>query len=251
MNMKRTYTALALATVLTCSCTERHPDYFDEIDAVYFNNRGAGNVLTDTIDVTFVYEPLDETGMEIPVAVQLLGRAADFDRKVDITVSSDDAAEGIDYLLPEEAVLPAGEYSFEYIITLLRTEVLKSEEKCITLELHANEHFSLALTEMEQTAGNASTVRYSIVFSDMFTTAPAAWEEDVLGVFSQAKFNLICKVLQIDPDDFNDATVMTLPRQMFILEEIRNYIEKESEKMDSGDYDQDIIDPETGNPIEF
>lgn len=251
MNLKNIFPALVLTAAVTAACDERHPDYFDEIDAVYFNNRGTGNVLTDTTDVTFVYEPLEETRMEVPVSVQLLGRAADFDRSVDISVSSDNAEEGTDYILPEQALIPAGEYSFTYTVTLLRTEGLKSAEKDITLELHANEYFSLALTDMVQTADTATVIRHCIVFSDMFTSAPAAWEENVLGEFSQAKFNLICKVLEIDPDDFNDSAVMTLPRQMFILEEIRNYIEKESEKMDSGDYDKDIIDPDTGNPIEF
>lgn len=241
-------TAMAAAT----SCIERHPDNFGDINAVYFNNRGAGNILLDTADVTFVYEPLDETMMEVPVTIQLLGRAADYDRTVDITVSSDNAVEGTDYILPEKAVMPAGEYSFEYTVTLIRTDALETEKKRIILELNANEYFSLALTQLEQTTGTTSTVSYRIEFSDMFTSAPSAWEDDILGKFSQAKFELICKVLSIDPDDFNDDTVMTLPMQMYILEEINAYIEAEKDKMEAGEaFDEDIIDPETGNPIIF
>ena len=159
-----------------------------------------------------------------------------------------------DYLLPDMsgAVLPAGEYSFDYTVTLLRTDALENEEKTITLELHENEYFTLSLTEMAQTADTASTVNFSIVFSDMFTSAPAAWEENVLGEFSQAKFDLICKVLSIDPDDFNDAAVMTLPKQMYILEEITSYIDEETAKKNAGQaFDEDIIDPATGDPIKF
>ena len=250
---KMIYAAAAAAmAVFSTGCEERHPDRFGEMDSVYFNNRGTGNVLVDSTDVTFVYEPIDETEMEVPVTVQLLGRAADYDRPVSISVSSENAEEGTDYRLPEDAVLPAGEYSFDWTVTLLRTDDLESRKKSITLELHENGHFSLSLTELEQTADTASTVRFTIVFSDMFTTAPAAWEEDILGEFSQAKFELVCKVLGIDPDDFNDAAVMTLPKQMYVREEIRAYIAAETEKMNAGQaYDEDILDPETGSPIKF
>ena len=246
--------AFAAMTIALLSCEERHPDNFYDIDSVYFNNRGTGNVLTDTTVVTFVYEPLEETEMEIPVTIQLLGRAADHDRPVSVSASSENAVEGTDYLLPDMsgAVLPAGEYSFDYTVTLLRTDALENEEKTITLELHENEYFTLSLTEMAQTADTASTVNFSIVFSDMFTSAPAAWEENVLGEFSQAKFDLICKVLSIDPDDFNDAAVMTLPKQMYILEEITSYIDEETTKKNAGQaFDEDIIDPATGDPIKF
>ena len=59
-------------------------------------------------------------------------------------------------------------------------------------------------------------------------------------------------MLDIDPADFNDATVMTLPKQMFIYNEITDYIEEETAKMERGEeYDTDIIDPETGRPVEF
>lgn len=256
MDMKKRITYLALSIVavasLASACVERHPDNFGDIDAVYFNNRGAGDVLLDSTDVTFVYEPLGETKMEIPVTVQLLGRAVGYDRRVDISVTSDNAVEGTDYLLPEEAVLPAGAYSFDYTVTLLRTGELETAGKELKLELHANEFFSLALDRMEQTADTVSTVTYRILFSDMFTTAPAAWEDEILGEFSQAKFELVCRVLGIDPDDFNDAAVMTLPRQMYILEEITGYISDETAKMDAGqDFDEGILDPETGAPLKF
>lgn len=255
MRMKMTYGAAFAAMLLSVlSCEERHPDNFADIDSIYFNNRGTGNVLIDSTDVTFVYEPLDEVEMEVPVTVQLLGRAAGHDRQVTVTVSSDNAVEGVDYRIPapEDTFLPAGEYSFDYVVTLLRTDALESGKKSLTLELHENEDFTLALTELEQTSDTASTVRFTIGFSDMFTTAPEAWEEDILGEFSQAKFDLICKVLSIDPDDFNDVSVMTLPKQMYILEEIKSYIDDESAKMSAGqEFDEDILDPETGNPIKF
>lgn len=253
--MKKTETILIcslLAMAAATSCVERHPDNFGEISSVYFNNRVQGNILADTTEVTFIYEASDH--IEVPVTVQLLGRPAGHDRPVDISVSSENAAEGMDYRLPSEenAVLPAGETSFIYTVTLIRTDALQTEEKSLTLELHPNEHFTLSLTQLEQTTDTVSTLDYTIVFSDMFTEAPAAWDASILGEFSQTKFELICDVLSVDPASFNDATVMTLPRQMYIYNEITDYIDAEIRKMNAGeDYDTRIIDPTTGEPVEF
>ena len=55
--------------------------------------------VSDSIDITFVYEADDI--IEVPVRVQLLGRTADRDRPLAITVDSENAEEGKDYLLPE------------------------------------------------------------------------------------------------------------------------------------------------------
>ena len=63
-------------------------------------------MLSDSIDVTFVYEDADF--IVVPVRVQLVGRVADESRPVNISVSSGNAVEGKDYILPEDSVLPAG-----------------------------------------------------------------------------------------------------------------------------------------------
>lgn len=243
--------AAALTAALT-ACDESHPENFRDISSVYFNNRIQGNVLCDSTDVTFVYESGDE--MTVPVRVQLLGRTAEYDRPVEISVSSDNAVEGADYMLPEKSsvCLPAGATYFDYDVVLKRTEALRTGKKEIRLELHPNSHFTLSVTELRQTTDTTTVLGYRILFSDMFTEAPAAWDENILGKFSYTKFSLICTVLDIDPADFNDATVMTLPKQMFIYNEITDYIEEETAKMERGEeYDTDIIDPETGRPVEF
>ena len=131
--------AAALTAALT-ACDERHPENFRDISSVYFNNRIQGNVLCDSTDVTFVYESGDE--MTVPVRVQLLGRTAEYDRPVEISVSSDNAVEGADYMLPEKSsvCLPAGATYFDYDVVLKRTEALRTGKKEIRLELHPNSH---------------------------------------------------------------------------------------------------------------
>ena len=122
MNRQVLYILIIFLAVLT-SCRERNPELFQDITGVYFNNRTGAMAVSDSIDITFVYEADDI--IEAPVRVQLLGRTADRDRPLAITVDSENAEEGKDYLLPENAVLPAGASFTDYIVTLKRTEALK------------------------------------------------------------------------------------------------------------------------------
>ena len=239
-----------LSLLVFAACQERTPEFFQDITGVYFNNTSATMSVTDSLDLTFVYEAGDE--MEVPVKVQLLGRSADQDRPLAVTVSSDNAQEGVDYVLPQQAVMPAGASSVDYVVVLKRTDALKSERKMIHLTLHANEHFDLPVSQMEQIADTVSIVDVRIYFSDMFTKAPAAWDENLLGKFTQQKFELICKVLQINPADFNDPSLITLAKMLYISAEMTAYVAEQKENRDAGrDYDRDAFDPNTGEPLTF
>ena len=116
----------AMAAFLLGSCSEQEPDVFQDINGVYLNNRTNTNILQDSTNVTFVYEKGDE--MQVPVKIQLVGRPADQPREIALTVSSEDAREGVDYVLPEKAEMPAGETTLEYMITLKRSAILKSQQ---------------------------------------------------------------------------------------------------------------------------
>ena len=239
-----------LSLLALVACQERTPEFFQDITGVYFNNTSATMSVTDSLDLTFVYEAGGE--MEVPVKVQLLGRSVEQDRPLAVTVSSDNAQEGVDYVLPQQAVMPAGASSVDYVVVLKRTDALKSERKMIHLTLHANEHFDLPVSKMEQIADTVSIVDVRIYFSDMFTKAPAAWDENLLGEFTQQKFELICKVLHIDPADFNDPSVITLAKMLYISAEMTAYVTEQKENRNAGqDYDEDAFDPQTGEPLTF
>ena len=239
-----------LSFLALTACQERNPELFKDINGIYFNNTSSTMSVTDSLDLTFVYEAGDE--MEVPVKVQLLGRSAEYDRPIAVTVSSDNAQEGIDYILPDQAVMPAGASSVDYIVVLKRTPAIKQERKMICLTLHANEHFDLPVSRMEQVADTVSIVDVRIYFSDMFTKAPAAWDRNLLGEFTQQKFELICKVLHIDPDDFNDPAVITLAKMLYISAEMTAYVAEQKESRDAGlEYDRAAFDSQTGEPLTF
>lgn len=241
---------ILLLLPLLMSCRESRPDFFQDITGVYFNNTSGTMIVSDSIDVTFVYE----TGnvVEVPVRVQLLGRAVGQDRTLGITVTSENAEEGRDYILPQQAVMPAGASWTDYIIRLNRTEALKSEKKVIAVELHANDYFDLPVSHIIQPGDTVSTLVFKISFSDMFTKAPAAWDENLVGNFTQQKFELICKVLDIDPEDFNDSGKITLAKLLYISAEMTAYVREQVERKATGQtYDEDAFDRETGEPLTF
>lgn len=248
--MKKKVSYIVLLLLAAVSCHERHPVPFEDICGVYFNNTSASMTLTDTLDLTFVYE--SGSVLEVPVKVQLLGRTGQQDRPLDITVSSDNAVADVDFSLPERVVMPAGASAVDYIVTLHRTSALKNETKSLTLSLHPNEYFDLPVTEAVSSSDTVSTLQLTICFSDMFTKAPATWEENLVGKFSQQKFELVCKVLGIDPGDFNDAGVITLAKLLYISTEMTAYVNQQVQNRDAGqEYDADAFDPVTGEPLIF
>lgn len=247
---KLTLYSLLLSCLLAISCEERVPALFEDIEGVYFNNTSGSMTVTDSIDLTFVYESSDE--LAVPVRVQLVGRPAAEDRPVSIRVTSDNAVEGVDYFLPQTALLESGAAWMDYMVTLRRTPALKTEKKMLLLEICENEHFTLPVTSLVQSGDTVSVLSCRIYFSDMFTKAPSAWEENLVGDFTQQKFELICRVLEIDPDDFNDPSVITLAKLLYISAEMTDYVQEQKQKKDAGEqYDTEAFDPQTGEPLNF
>lgn len=248
--MKRNITGLLSAILILLSCEERNPGHFIDLSGVYFNNTTGMMTVADSTDLTFVYEAGDV--LDVPVKVQLIGRPAEYDRPLEIRMYSENAQEGVDYILPAQAVLPAGSSEVDYVVTLKRTPALKKEKKMIHLQIHPNEHFDLPVTHIVQVGDSVSVLDYRIYFSDMFTSAPAAWDANLLGEFTQQKFELICRVLEIDPADFNDPSLMTLAKQLYISAEMTAYVRGEAAKKEAGKpFDTDAFDPQTGEPLSF
>ena len=241
---------LGMAALALSSCSEQSPEEFQDINGVYFNNRTNTNILQDSTDVTFVYQKGDE--MQVPVQIQLVGRPSDQPREIALVVSSNDAQEGVDYVLPAKVEMPAGETTYQYMVTLKRTAALKSQKKHLKFTLLSNANFTLPVTQETTSNGDVvTTLEYGIVFSDQFTTAPKAWKKDLLGAFTQQKFELACSVLDLDPADFNDDSKMTLAMQSYISAEMQTYVRQQENLKSQGlAYDKKAFDAQ-GNPLLF
>lgn len=245
------HSAALLLGLCLAGCKESLPDNFGPIEGIYFNNQLVANrTVIDSAAYTFIYEDADV--LEVPVRLQLVGRAAAQPRAVDVRVTSQDAEEGTDYTLGGEAVLPAGSVSFDYVVTLKRTDILKEKTKNLLLELRPNANFIIPFTSQVQSGGDTvSAVTFKINFSDQFTAPPAGWRTMFVGPFSQQKFELICDVMGIPRADFNEAGKITDAKWLYIESRMINYVRDQEELKAGGEpYDERAFD-ENGEPLQF
>lgn len=231
------------------SCEEDSLQVYDSVEGIYFDNYLARQ-LADSSNYTFVY--IEEDVIEVDIKIQTLGSQSDIDRVVNMRVSSENAEEGVDYVLPELCVIPANYSKFNYTVRLLRTPSLKEAFKTIEFEIVANENFTLPFLEELVINDTVSRVHYKIEFSELFTSPPAAWnDEGICGTFSPEKLFLISKVLDIPRSDFNDPKKVTWAKFSYIRSEMNKYVMDEYMKMWYGmPFDEEILDKD-GNPLEF
>ena len=110
------------------ACSEEEVNNYSANEGIYFNQRiRVGNILTDSTNFTFVYIEESQNEAIVSIPVQLVGRATNEARPVNIKVVGGSAKEGDDFVLPANPVLPAGASSFNYEITLKRTTALQEE----------------------------------------------------------------------------------------------------------------------------
>ena len=167
---------------------------------------------------------------------ELPGQEKDYPRPFKVIVNQDSttAREGIDYeALQDEYVVEANN-SVAYIpVTLYRQPEMKDETITLGLKLVANDYFSLTFQNFEQLEGHTNgDVVYDSLNATMHTirindllTQPTNWlgstdasgkEFNVFGVFTEKKFNLICKEFNLTYADFMDSNIMNYTYQMLI-----------------------------------
>lgn len=231
-------------------CSESLPENFGQIEGVYFYNQQENSTLTDKISKTFIYEDNDQ--IEVPVKVQLLGRVTQHPRQVSIRVHSDNALQGVDYQLSGDAILPADSVWLEYVIIVKRTEALQHEIKSLSVELEPNDNFIIPFTTQTQSDGTVtSVVKYQIEFSDQFTAPPSEWQDGFVGDFSQQKFELACRVMELPRADFNEPGKISAAKWLYIQTVMLTYVKDQIDLKNAGkNYDHDAFD-EQGNALSF
>lgn len=246
--MKRisVFLLLSLFFLGPIACDEKEIPAYDAEEGIYFNKRErVGNILVDSSNFTFVYlEPSQMEGM-VCIPVQLVGRTVGQPRPVTIKVVGGTAQEGEDFTLPPNPILPANATSFDYVVTLKRTESLQTAVKTIELAIEGNEYFKPIITE-EITANDnrVMTLRHKIEFSELFIEAPVAWQTNICP-FTPQRFFLMCRVMDIPRADFNDVNKINLPRFNYLCSEMHKYV---AEEIASGNPDPELFD-ENGLPI--
>ena len=226
------------------ACSEEEINTYSADEGIYFNQRiRVGNILTDSTNFTFVYIEESQNEAIVSIPVQLVGKATDEPRPVNIKVVGGSAKEGDDFVLPANPVLPAGASSFNYEITLKRSTALQEEAKTIEIAIEENEYFRPIITHEItdiQSGTDVSTMRHKIEFSE----APAAWYTYIYP-FTPQRFFLTCRVMDIPRSDFNDASKISSFRFQYLMSEMVKYV---AEQLLLENPDPEIFD-ENGTPI--
>lgn len=235
------------------SCSESEVPTYDGTDCIYFNNRTSANVLSDSTEQTFIY--IEDNTIDVPVTIQTMGRAVDYDRKVNLKFEGD-AVEGIDYTLPMEAVVKAGDYKIDYIVRLIKTDELSNTVKRIKLILTANEYFSTNFTHegdsLSSSSPYVSSLQYVIRFSNQFTVAPIGWNKDFAGTFSVRKLDLLVKLFPDVPRaDYNVSGKISLAKWSYMQVEANQYVYEQETLYRMGSTYDEMIFEEDGSIIYF
>lgn len=245
---------LPLVVILALTaCSESEIAPYGGEDGIYFNNRLSSGQLSDSTEQTFIY--IEDETIDVPVIIQVMGRAAAYDRPVALTIVGD-AVEGTDYELPVEPVVKAGDYKIDYIVRLIKTPALSETVKQIKLTLAANEYFSTRFTHEGDSTSSATpyvpTLTYRIRFSNQFTVPPVGWNTDFAGPFSVRKLDLLVKLFTDVPRaDYNESGKITLAKWTYMQRTVNEYVAQQEQYRAIGlAYDEMAFD-EDGNILYF
>ena len=166
---------------LAGSCGRADIEPYGSKDKIWFTQKNDDNEPVNDLLRSFSLYPGSET-LDVSFQVNLIGSLADYDRTyAAVVVDSLTTADPSEYEI-HPTVLRAGKVSDELVVTLKKSERMKTEEVKLTLYIVANETFD---------PGYSNGLQVSVRFNDI-TTCPEWWTEDVanayFGPYSKEKF---------------------------------------------------------------
>ncbi|MBQ0019916.1 MAG: DUF4843 domain-containing protein [Bacteroidales bacterium] len=251
--MKKNVLTILFISLVLCGCSQSEIPLYSGTDGIYFNNRTTGQLLSDSTAFSFIYYDFGST--DINVKVQTYGRAKDYDRPFVISVTSDEAKEGVDYEIVSRPVIPAGQSTMNFTIRLIKTPVLDESTLVLRLALSPNEHFGtnypLAPNADESSAGT-DALHYCISFSNQYTVPPLGWVTMFGGTFKPEKLDLLVSLFpEIPRQMYNEAGAITYAKWSYMQQTVTNYIAQQIQYYMMGmNYDPLIFDKD-GNTLDF
>ncbi len=183
--------------------------------------------------------------------VKIIGRVADYPRSFSYRVIAEEstAEEGADYTLPDAPCeVPAGEVYGYIPIHFYRQASLDGEERTLTLELQANENFSLPLTSWLPVNGTETVgtdvIRHTVTVSDKYVRLDG-WSDMFYGTYSDKKIKLMCSVFGLTLADFLPDALSYVERKV-LGQNFRRYLDAEAAA--GRTVYEDYLDAE-GNPV--
>lgn len=234
MNKILILSAVFLSILGFTSCSQEEIQVYKDTNNIYFSYSVFPAVhnapLIDSIGFSFALDnpAIKERIYMLPVRVQ--GRVSDTDRKIKLTVDpSSTAVLGTHFSLPENIVMHAGKEVDSIPITVHRTADMKSKSFTAVLNLEENEFFT---TNMKSKVTNVLTqktishISFELTFGDQIIQ-PKGWFTGFLGAFSAKKFFLMCELMSLKPQMFNQPTGsagLTIPDMQYYQSFMKRYL---------------------------
>jgi hypothetical protein len=216
------------------SCTEDKIETYTDTDNIYFSRSVVpeyiNGPLIDSTGFSFGFDDAAITKRVYLIPVRVQGKLSTADRKIKVTVDpTSTAVQGTHFTLPESIVLRAGREVDTIAVTVSRTPDMKSNAFTLVLNLEDNESFT---TKMKTKVTNVLTqktmsfIRFKLTFDDKLNQ-PTGWSVSNYGVFTAKKFFLMCDLMHLAPEMFNQklgAPGLTIPETMYYQTFMKRYL---------------------------
>lgn len=200
------YLIFILSILALASCSKKELMTYEEGSGIFFDTK---DMVLDTVGVAWGLKNSDVLSQKVRFEVKLIGQVTDYDRKFKIKVKHDvtdtlEAKENVDYkAFPLEYAIPKGKASAFIEVELLRTPILATENRILTIQLEESVELGFLYTRQQvDTLGVARKldVQRVLKMNENFPQ-PRWWGifgNNIFGNWSLKKQILICEIMEID-----------------------------------------------------
>ncbi len=245
--------AILFLLIAFWACEEKIDVYEGEC-GIYFDTKGA---VLDTIVIPWGLENSDVTEQKLKLRVCLLGDVADYDRKFNLRVITEEgdplhAVEGEDFrILEEEYAIPAGKAETLVEVQLLRAADLDKRARRFTLQLEETPELKFLYSRFWSLDSalwvgdeRLRPIDYKrVIYMDERFKVPVWWDYEnygprYFGTYSTKKCKFICDKMGIDRKDFV-ASLAESPLEANYLrwvgQYLHDYLREHPEYEDNGE----------------
>lgn len=208
-----------VAACIVTSCENDEYLYKAPLDSIWLTGDASQQAKTDSVLYSFKVYSADVKETVLNLIVRLTGKAADHDRKFNLTVVDEETNVSPNDYEIGETVLPAGAYSIVVPVKVRRNvsgfDLAKKSAK-LTLSVAPSEELGVSITDRK---------KYSLVWCD-YLIRPASWSyiEDYIGPFSQARYKFIIDFTSYTVfDDFSNDYNKILGFQGLLIKLLDKY----------------------------
>lgn len=194
-NVIHTIYFVALSVIFISACKKSELVKYDQPDMLYIH-KDFNSATRDSTTYSFAIQSASKQYDTVWVPVRIMGVARDYDREVTLGAvdSLTTAVEGTDYEFIN-AIVPAGAYTAQLPVKVLRSIAMKDHELRLTIEIKSSKDFLPGISNSAaiSTSTPGADTRYLIKIND-FLTKPDNWDTRLkyyFGTYSQVKYAFV------------------------------------------------------------